>query len=192
MLRYFSYTIVFFFINANALYAQTSNAIQKSLLPPILTVRDSDWAFIVSTENIIYSYDNKKIERLDSNHVRVSIKEMPKQSFFKQIRSQKMMEHRSLQNYDDKAHLIYDYEGFENYSFTIVQEEINLSEKKFKILKTMDYNVKGDAFFTTDNSNDIPGWKTSIGAIVETAVINLLFTPKAIGYKSAAKSLRMQ
>lgn len=164
---------------ANILRAQESKAVStNSLSITDLAVKDSQWVFFANTPEITFAYDKNSIERLDSMHLRIWIKKTPKEVFYLQVKSEEMMEHRSLQSYENRSHVEFDYEGYERYGFTIVHEEIDGSKEKYKILKTIDYDINGEVLSKTEPDPESPQWITGIGVAAQTTIIDLLFKPK--------------
>jgi len=134
--------------------------------------KDSEWVCFANAPEIVYAYDKNGILRLDSMRIRIRIKRTPKQVFYIQVKTEKMMEHRSLQNYEDRGHPQFDYEGYERYGFTIAEEEIDGSARKYKILEMTDYDTKGEMLSKMEYAPENASWIESSGRVAETALID--------------------
>jgi hypothetical protein len=132
---------------------------------------DREWLVFASTSTMTYEYDKNTVQRMDSTHILIRIKETPKTAFYRQVKSDKMMEHRSLQDYEDRSHLIFDYEGYEKYAYTMREDEFDQSMNRFTILETTDYDTNGAILFQKKTA--VLSWTTSLGAVPETAVSQL-------------------
>jgi hypothetical protein len=144
--------------------------------------KNPEWLVVASTSAMIYEYDKNSIQQMDSSHIRIRIKETPKPVSYHQVKSDKMAEHRSLQDYHDRSHLVYDYEGYEKYAYVIKVEEIDGLQNRFDILETTDYDTDGailDQKKTTGAE-----WITNVGAVPETALLQLFSKTKAIGFST--------
>ena len=171
-------SVIFLFF-VNNLHGQVS-----VLSVPEHSIKNADWVLFATSATKTYEYDRNSIEIQDSTHLLIRIKETPKKVFYTQIESEKMMEHRSLLDYQDRSHLIYDYEGYEAYALTITEEKIDGSLSRYAILEETDYDKSGMVLSAKKNAPDTVDWATSIGAIPETAAINLLIKARTASYIS--------
>jgi hypothetical protein len=161
--------LVLFLFSAKILHGQAN-----ALSVPECSIKNANWVLFAASATNLYEYDQNSIEREDSTHFLIRIKETPKKVFYTQIKSEKMMEHRSLLDYQDRSRLIYDYEGYETYAMTITEEKIDGSLGRYTILEETDYDRMGTVLSAKKNGSDTVNWATSIGAVPETAAINLL------------------
>lgn len=133
----------------------------------------SEWIFLCKTGDMIYSYNTKSLIRTDSANLRVEIRETPNPLFYIQLKSDKLREHRILEDYSDRLHLKYEYGGYENYAYTVREKEIDRKEKKCRIMKTMDYDTYGVVLETKEA--EPPVWESTVGMAAESLIIDSLF-----------------
>jgi hypothetical protein len=161
-------------INTNSLQAQSVTVMTNNHQVSAAQDRHPEWVPFASSYCMNYAYDKKTIVHLDSTHMRIIVKGTPKKVFYIEIKSAKMMDHRSLLDYQDRLHPVFDYEGYEKYVSTITEEEIDASKNMYAILETKDLDLNGTVLSTTKIETKSIQWISSVGAIAETVAINLL------------------
>ena len=104
-----------------------------------------DWVFFGNSESSSWEYDQKTLVRTDSIHLKVRIRETPLEYCYNDVRGAKMWQWRSIQEYSDslRFHPQFDYEGYEYYGFSVLEETINLRDHKFRVCNAADYNLGG-------------------------------------------------
>lgn len=175
-------SVISIFILLLTLYVHNLKAQSKVAFD--LSAKDPEWVLFATTQNKEYEYNKSTICHIDpkQNIIHIQIKEIPKKINYKVVKSQKMMEHRSLQDYQDRLHLSWDYEGYENYTFTINDEEIDGLLKKYAIIETTDFDISGKVLFNQKTVIDNSSWITSIGAVPETAAMDIVLKDRKKAY----------
>ena len=63
------------------------------------------------------------------------------------------------------------FQGFENYGFTILQEEINCKKEQYRILKIIEYDLNGEVL---KNSEDKIDWASVVPGTAQRAILDSL------------------
>jgi hypothetical protein len=104
-----------------------------------------DWIFLGNSETSSWEYDQRSLMQADSLHLRVRLRETPLEYCYNDVRGTKMWQQRSIRGYSDslRFHPQYDYEGYEYYGFTILEEMFDLHSQEYSIRFAADYNLGG-------------------------------------------------
>jgi hypothetical protein len=169
------------FLTFGTLHAQESGE-QKSYTAPRET---HEWVFLGNSETSKWEYDQRTMLRLDSEHIRVRVKETPLKNSYSDVRGAKMWQMRSIQGYSDslRLHPQFYYEGYERFGYSILEENIDLIKRTYIVHNAADYDLGGLLLTLWEDGYDVE--KPISKSSPEEMLINMFFNrqSKNIGEK---------
>ena len=129
------------------------------------------WVEFAKSYTITFSYDKSNIKKIDSSKSLIWIKQVPLPESYTEVKIGKMKENKIEKGYDEFGKPKNSFQGFENYGFTILQEEIDCKKDLYRILKIIEYDMNGEVL---KNSEDKIEWAYVVPGTAQMAILDSL------------------